>query len=115
MINVLIGAVIGVAVAFFLLMPAKEKSLKDNQNREILKLNSQIDTINNEKNDLSSQISALQGEKDSLSGQLDAKGNENNQIVEDYDKLITATNFFNAKDYVKCAENLASISNPARS
>lgn len=114
-INVLIGAVIGVAVAFFLLMPAKEKSLKDNHNREILKLNSQIDTINNEKNDLSSQISALQGEKDSLSGQLDAKGNENNQIVEDYDKLITATNFFNAKDYVKCAENLVAISNPARS
>lgn len=114
-INVIIGLVIGVAMTFFLLMPAKEKALKDNHNKEILKLNTQIDTINNEKKELEGKISGLEEEKNSLSGQLDNKGNENSQILADYDNLIAAVNFFNAKDYVNCADKLRILSDANRS
>lgn len=113
-INVVIGVVIGVAMTFFLLMPAKEKSIKDNHNKEILKLNTQIDTVNNEKKELQNQIENLESEKTNLSGQLDSKGSENAQILADYDNLISAVNYFNTNDFVNCAESLKKIANNAR-
>lgn len=114
-INVIIGVVVGVAMTFFLLIPAKEKSLNDSHNKEVLKLNSQIDTLNNDKKELQSRIESLEGEKTSLAGQLDTKGTENSQLLADYDSLITAVNFYNAKDYKSCAESLKTIADTARS
>ena len=114
-INVVIGLIIGVAMTFFLLVPTKEKTLKDSHNKEVLKLNSQIETLNNGKKELESKIASLEGEKTDLSGQLDSKGNENTQILADYDNLITAINYFNTKDYINCADSLQKITNNARS
>lgn len=114
-INVVIGLVIGVAMTFFLLMPAKEKAINDQHNKEILKLNTQIDTLNNDKKDLEGKITGLEEEKNNLSGQLDTKGNENSQILTDYDNLISAINFFNAKDYVNCADKLKGLADNNRS
>ncbi len=114
-INVIIGVVVGVAMTFFLLIPAKEKSLNDSHNKEVLKLNYQIDTLNNDKKELQSQIEGLEGEKTSLAGQLDSKGTENSQLLADYDSLITAVNFYNANDYKSCAESLKTIADTARS
>lgn len=114
-LNVIIGIVIGVAMTFFLLIPAKEKSLNETHNKEILKLNSQIDTLNNEKKELESQKETLESEKSDLSVRLDSKGNENNEVISDYDNLISAVNSFNAKDFVGCSDKLKSIQNTARS
>lgn len=114
-VNVVIGVVIGVAMTFFLLIPAKEKSLNDSHNKDVLKLNSQIESLNNDKKSLQSQIETLEGEKTNLAGQLDLQGSESNQILADYDNLITAVNYFNAKDYVNCAETLKTIVNSGRS
>ncbi len=114
-LNVIIGIVIGVAMTFFLLIPAKEKSMNATHNKEILKLNSQIDTLNNEKKDLQSQMESLEGEKNDLSGQLDSKGNENNEVLSDYDNLISAASAFNGKDFVGCANQLKNIRNTSRS
>ncbi len=114
-INVMIGLVVGVAMAFFLLIPAREKSLNEGHNKEILKLNSQIDVLNNEKSDLQSSIQALEGEKENLSGQLANKGNENNEMINDYNSLLTAVSYFNGTDYINCAASLGSIKNQERS
>lgn len=114
-INVVIGLVIGVAMTFFLLIPAKEKSLNAEHNKEILKLNSQIDTLNNEKSELQSTIQTLEDEKSDLSGQLTNKGNENNEIINDYNYLLTAVTYYNGSDYINCATSLNSIKNAERS
>lgn len=114
-INVIIGIVIGVAMTFFLLIPATEKSLNDKHNKEVLKLNSQIEVLNNQKRDLENKIETLENEKTQLSGQLDSTGNENNQILSDYDNLIAAVSYYNAKDYLNCADYLKKISNSSRS
>lgn len=114
-INIIIGLVVGVAASFFLLIPAKEKALKDEHNKEILKLNSQIENMNNEQRELQGTISSLEGEKSELTGQLDNKGNENLQILADYDNLISAVNYFNSQDYVNCADKIKSIVNSGRS
>ena len=39
-INVIIGLVVGVAVSFFLLIPAKEKAMNSEHNKEVLQLHS---------------------------------------------------------------------------
>ncbi len=114
-INVIIGLVVGVALTFFLLIPAKEKTLNDKHNQAILKLNSQIESLNNEKKELQGQITGLQSEKENLSGQLDATGNENNQAISDYDNLLNAATQFNNKDYLNSAITLKNIANNARS
>lgn len=114
-INVIIGVVLGVAMTFFLLIPAKEKSLNDSHNKEVLKLNSQVDTLNNDKKELQSRIEALEGEKTNLAGQLDSKGTENSQLLSDYDNLITAVNYYNVRDYKNCAETLKNIADAGRS
>lgn len=108
-INVIIGLVIGVAATFFLLIPAKEKSINDDHNKEILKLNSQIETINREKNDLLAQIETLEGDKETLNGQLEQKGNENTQKLNDYNYMLEAVTKFMAQDYLNCAVNLKAI------
>lgn len=114
-INVMIGLVVGVAMTFFLLIPAKEKSLNAEHNKEVLKLNSQIDILNNEKSDLQTSIQALEGEKENLSGQLANKGNESNEIINDYNFLLTAVTYYNSTDYINCAVSLNSIKNGERS
>ena len=114
-INVIIGLVIGVALTFFLLIPARQKVLNDRHNQAVLKLNSQIDSLNNEKKELQGQITGLQSEKDTISGQLDAAGNENNQAIADYDNLLNAATAFNNKDYLSSATTLKNIANNARS
>lgn len=114
-INVIIGLVVGVAMAFFLLIPAKEKSLNAGHNKEILKLNSQIDALNNEKSDLEASIQALEDEKEDLSGQLANKGSENDEIINDYNFLLTAVTYYNGSDYINCATSLNSIKNGERS
>lgn len=114
-INVVIGIVIGVAMTFFLLIPAKEKALNDKHNKEILKLNTQIDTLNNTIKDYESQVSTLQGEKDALSGQISSNSAESTQIISDYDNIIAAVNSFNSKDYLSAADSLNKIVNSERS
>lgn len=114
-INIIIGIVVGVAMTFFLLIPAKEKNLNDKHNKEVLKLNSQIEVLNNSKRDLENTIESLEEEKTQLNGQLDVTGNENNQILADYDNLIAAVSSFNEKDYLNCADYLRKIKNSSRS
>ncbi len=114
-INVVIGIILGVAMTFFLLIPAKEKSLNDAHNKEVLKLNSQIDTINTEKRTLQNTVEALEGEKTSLQGQLDTKGSENDQILADYEKILSAARAYVTADFVGCAETLKQMGDASRS
>lgn len=114
-INVIIGIVVGVAMTFFLLIPAKEKSMNDDHNKDVLKLNSQIEILNNEKRELENTIENLENEKNDLNGKLDSTGSENSQILSDYDNLIAAVSYFNSKDYMNCADSLGKIQNSQRS
>lgn len=114
-INVIIGIVIGVALTLFLLVPAKEKTTNDSHNKEVVKLNSQIEKLNSDKTELDNKIKKLEEEKTALSGQIDSAGNESSQVQTDYDNLLSAMNLFNQKEYVKCAESLKLITNTNRS
>ena len=114
-INVAIGLVLGVAMTFFLLIPAKEKALNDSHNKEVLKLNEQIDTINTEKRTIQNELEALTGEKTTLEGQLTAKGSENDEILADYEKIMAAAQFYFSADFVKCADSLKQLKDYNRS
>lgn len=114
-INVVIGLVIGVVMAYFLLIPAKEKTLTSTHNKEILKLNSQIDNLNTSNLELQGKIEALEGEKSTLNGQLTNKNDANEQLLGDYSSLIEAVTFYNSNDFINCALSLNKIKDSNRS
>lgn len=114
-IHVIIGLVIGVAVSFFLLIPASEKVLNSEHNKEILKLHSQIDTLNTDKTILEGKIAEMEGEKAELTNQMAASGTANTEVLQDYDILLNAVTGYQTADFIQCATNLKTIKNTARS
>lgn len=114
-INVIIGLVVGVAVSFFLLIPAKEKAMNSEHNKEVLQLHSQIDTLNTEKTVLESKIEQIEGEKAELSNQIAASGNANTEVLQDYDTLLNAVTCYQSADFINCATNLKAIKSTERS
>lgn len=109
-LNVIIGMVIGVAVAFFLLTPAKVNAVNLNHKKEVLDLNSQIAGLNSQIADLKSQVDSANAARDDLQGKIDNANGEKDIMIADYEKLITAVAAYQAHSYVECAEQLSSIS-----
>lgn len=109
-LNVIIGIVIGVAAAFFLLTPAKINSVNSNHKSEVLDLNSQIASLNSQITELKSQVDSANADKANLQGQIDNANGEKDVMIADYEKLIAATTAYQAKSYVECADQLSGIS-----
>ncbi|MDE5782229.1 MAG: hypothetical protein K2I03_12265 [Lachnospiraceae bacterium] len=109
-LNVIIGIVIGVAVTFFLLTPAKVNSLNTNHKNEVLDLNSQIAGLNSQIADLKAQVDGANSANAELQGKIDNANGEKDIVIADYEKLITAMTAYQARSYVECAEQLSSIS-----
>jgi len=115
MINIGAGLLMGAVIAFFLMMPAKEKSINEKHNKEMLKLNTRIDSLNNTNADLQNQVASLTAERDNLSAQVTGLDAEGGSVMSDYDNLINAMNFYNGGDYVSAAVSLKNIVNTSRS
>lgn len=88
--NIIIGLVVGIALMWFLVVPAKVRSVRNEANEQV--------------REYSDQISAKQAEINSLQKQLDAyePGDEATEEVQetsnDYEKLIEAYTSFQAGD-----------------
>lgn len=109
-LNVIIGIVIGVAVTFFLLTPAKVNSLTTGHKNEVLDLNSQIASLNSQIADLKEQVNSAGSANAELQSKIDNANGEKDIMIADYEKLITAMTAYQARSYVECAEQLSSIS-----
>ena len=114
-INILVGALIGIAATYFLFMPAKVKSINAKHNKEIIQVDTRIESLNSDVSALQAQVDSLTAERDSLSGQLTNAGTESSQVIADFDNLLAAMNTYNAKDYVTAAQCLRKIANKERS
>ncbi len=66
------GAVLGLAVALTLILPARMQSLKAQQNEESRQIGEQLDKKNAQLADLEAQVEALQAGNAELSGQLES-------------------------------------------
>ena len=108
-INVLIGIIIGVATTYFLITPAKVKTVNSEHNVEIRALNAKIDEASANILDLNKQIETLTGEKADVESQLVDANSANDAVLDSYDAVISAAEFYISGDYRKCAEKIAKI------
>ncbi len=107
-INVIIGLIIGAALVFFLITPAKEAQVKAEYKDSILKYQEDISKLNISMTELKNQVNDLTIENETYKEQLDTNKEEATRVVY-YQKIIEAYEAFSRKDMVACADLLASV------
>lgn len=107
-LNVVIGIAIGIAAAWFLMLPAKEKNLSleyqknfENMSSQLSNYGVQVSELEREKEELSNQISTLQSEIESYASAPD--------ISTEYEKLLLAMQYYEQGSYLEAAEKLNEI------
>lgn len=70
LVNMLIGVVIGVGIAWFLVLPSRVQQARDEVNERYKAVSEQLDAKNVQVNELTTKISELTQEKDSLTNSL---------------------------------------------
>ena len=108
--NLVIGILVGVAVAWFLVLPAKIQTEKATVNDELRKVSEQLDVKTATINELESKIRALQQETSDLQGQLDGFVGSGGTL-EDVDNLLQAAGVYisTPEDTAKIGEYLEKI------
>lgn len=101
--NVVLGLVIGIAVAWFLILPARIQNEKTVINEELRKVGEQLDVKTATINELESKVKTLEKETSDLHGQLeDFVGSGG--TLEDVDHLLMA-----ARNYMENPEQTEAI------
>lgn len=88
--NVVLGIVLGIAVAWFLILPAKIQNEKAAANDELRKVGEQLDVKAATINELESKVKNLEKETENLHGQLEGFIGSGG-TMEDVDHLLKAT------------------------
>lgn len=83
-LNILAGLVLGAAVIFFLVMPARDQSLTNDHRKELLQYNEIINGKNEEIANLSEEITALTEEKAGVESQLSTYMDDSSGILGQY-------------------------------
>ncbi|MBR1524104.1 MAG: hypothetical protein IJ641_06585, partial [Lachnospiraceae bacterium] len=100
LLNILIGAVIGCALMFFLVLPARIRSASADMNDQLKEVSDELTSKNADIEEQDKRIEALQNENDELKGSLgDLAGNSG--MAERYDYLAEA-----ALNYIKDPEDV---------
>ena len=108
--NIVIGIIVGFAVAWFLVLPAKIQNEKASVNNELRKVSEQLDVKTATINELESKVKILENETADLQGQLDGFVG-NGGTLEDVDNLLqaVAVYFTTPQDKMKIGEYLEKI------
>lgn len=107
-INILVGAVIGAALIWFLITPARYKGLTNDYNQSILEYSEKLSNSNAELNSLSRQLKDVTDERDALNEKLAGISgvDGNNRLLT---AVIDAANAYIANEPVKAAKCLLDI------
>lgn len=93
MVNLLVGLAIGVAVACFLILPARIQAAKTAMNEQLRTVSEQSDSKTATINDLESRLNALQAERDALNDEVQAYlGGDGS--METMDELLLASELY---------------------
>lgn len=108
-VAVVVGIIIGAAMVFFLVTPARESSAIAEYKETINDYSENISKLSISLSEMQSNADKLSKEKESLAASL-AEAQAKNQSTEKYDKLVLASTYFASGDKVNCAVTLAGIS-----
>ena len=107
-LNVVVGIIIGAALIYFLVLPAREKSSNDEYKAEINGYADKIAMQNINISELERQIETLMGEKASLQSQLE-QANSVKVDTSKYDGVLEAAAKYFATDLIGCADVLYTL------
>ena len=107
LINIAIGLIIGLAVMYFLVVPAAVSNANNEAQKTITDIGNQLDTKTSRIQELETQMQALQTENDTLNQEL--QGTDG--TLQTIDSLLAAaTTYLETQDITQTAANLESIS-----
>lgn len=95
LINIVIGVVIGVGIAWYLVLPARVQQAQNSTNTQLKTVSEQLDAKTVQVDELTQQISALTKEKDSLSSSLDEAQGVNVAVEANTDLIEAALMYIN--------------------
>ncbi len=107
-LNVVVGIIIGAAMVYFLVLPAREKSASADYKDEINAYADQVAMQNISLSELERQVDALTTEKASLQSQLE-QANANKVDTTLYDSVLAAAAKYFANDLIGAADILFTI------
>ena len=104
-VNILVGAAIGIAVVCFLVIPGVRQRAQNDANSALVKANEQLSTRDQD-------VQSLQDEIDSLNKQIDEAKKSSSSAKDTaaaYDALLNAYSAYEDKDYEKAAQELDGV------
>lgn len=111
LINILIGAVIGIGVAWFLILPSRLQQAQNAANEQFKEASEQLDAKTLQVNELTTQIENLTQEKDNLSNSLDAASGVSETVAADTDLIEAVVMYLNdSSNEMEIAQTLELIS-----
>lgn len=107
-INILVGALIGAALIWFLITPARYKGLTSDYNQSILEYSEKLSNGNAELNSLTRQLQDVTAERDTLNQKLESISgvDGNNKLLT---AVIDAANAYIANEPTKAAKYLVDV------
>lgn len=107
-INILAGVVIGAALIWFLVMPARNKGLTSDYNKTLTDYSEQLSTANVELNSLQTQLDDVTAQKEALESQLSGvTGTDGSNAL--LISLVASANSYISGDTTAAAEHIIDI------
>ena len=110
MVNIFIGLIIGIAVMWYLVLPARLKSSQAEINDELLEVGAQLTEKTEALDEMEKRVNALEEEKVALSDQMQGMTGDDG-IIGAYDKLMSAARHYvgGDSDTIEIAQDVQSI------
>jgi tetratricopeptide (TPR) repeat protein len=103
------GIVLAVFAFYFLIMPAKTKSINAENNKELITYTEKLDAANRQYDDLKAQYDTLASQYAEAANQLDQYENQNAAFMTQYETLNKITSAYNSGDLVTAAGYYVSL------
>lgn len=107
-VNIVIGIILGAAMVYFLVTPARVSQATNENKQELKDKYENISKLNVEVDTLQENLAALQEERDALKAQLDEIDSAD-EIFASYDLLLQAASKYMLDDAIGCADVLLGI------
>ena len=107
-INIVIGIIIGAAMVFFIVTPAKQSDVNKEYKDKINSYQDSVAMLNISVSELERQVEALKTEKAQLEASLQDASNQKVDTAV-YEMLTDATNKYFANDIIGCADALYTV------
>ena len=106
---IIIGILLGAALIYFVVTPAKMAHVTDTVNEAKVDYNKKMAVKNTSVSELKDKVASLEKEKDKLNSKLAKFTDSDNTIADNYNYLLEAVNYYLDEDYDAAAKSLAKV------